>query len=417
MIEKIRINKMKNICLAVTVLFGILPAMIGCNSKSEPKEYNIQGSISGNIDGKMVYLKNSEDRKIIDSTLAKDDRFEFKGQVDYPQLFNIVIAKNDTPARPGYPIYQPVIPVFVENSNIQINATLDSIPQEDYMYSGGYNYNHVKINGSASQEVYRDFLKGYQPLADERSNIFMNEYIKYLNPEKGEKKGPVSEGVAIVTKIDHAAEKRDSYVKKFIKDHDDAVGIYVAKDKLSSFSVKEIDEIVAGFSPELINSKAGGSLKEKAEEVKKTAAGAKYADFSFNDEKGNPVKLSEHLGKGKYVLLEFWASWCGPCRADIPHLKEVYEMYHPAGFEVVSVSMDDDQSKWLQAINEEKMTWLQVSDLKAFEGDLSKLYNFNGIPTCLLIDPDGNIVTRNMRGSWMDKKLIELYGNKFGEQF
>jgi hypothetical protein len=79
--------------------------------------------------------------------------------------------------------------------------------------------------------------------------------------------------------------------------------------------------------------------------------------------------------------------------------------------------MDDDKAKWLKAIKDEKMSWLQVSDLKAFKGNLSKLYNFNGIPTCVLIDPTGNIVTRNMRGSWMDKKLIDLYGNKFGDKF
>lgn len=402
----------------IGIVFSLITVFQSCNSKSGPQNYDIKASISGDIDGKMVYLKSSEDKnQILDSVMAKDGKFEFKGHVGYTQLCNIVIAKNDTPSRQGYPLMQPVIPVFIENADIQISALLDSIPQEDYIYSGGYNYNKVDIKGSASQVEYRVFLKGYQPLANVRSDLFINEYIKYLNPEKGKKKGPVSEGVSIVTKLDQAADQRDAYVKKFIKEHDDAVGLYVAKDKLSSFSVKEIDEIVAGFSPEIMNSKAGELLTEKANEVKKTASGAQYADFSFNDDKGNPVKLSEYLGKGKYVLLEFWASWCGPCRADIPHLKEVYDLYHPSGFEVISVSMDDDKAKWLKAINDEKMTWLQVSDLKAFKGDLSKLYNINGIPTCLLIDPDGKIVTRNMRGSWMDKKLIELYGNKFGNKF
>lgn len=400
------------------VLFFSLLINTGSIAQSNKDKYTINGNIAGKANGKMVYLKSADNaRKNLDSTKIKNGRFTFIGQVDYPQVYNIVIDKNDTPARKGYPLYQPVIPVFVENSNIQIAAILDSIPQEDYIYYGGYNFKNVDIKGSASQKEYMSFLNGYQPLADKRSNLFMDEYIKYLNPEEGEEKGPVSEGVAIVTKLDVAADKRDAFVKKYIIDHNNMVGLYVAKDKLPAFSVKEIDEILASFSPALMNSSAGKALQMKATEVKKTASGADYAEFSFNDDKGNTVKLSDVLGKGKYVLLEFWASWCGPCRADIPHLKEAYSLYHPEGFEVVSVSMDDDKAKWLQAIADEKMTWTQVSDLQAFKGDLSKLYNFNGIPTCLLIDPNGKIVTRNMRGSWMDKKLIELYGNKFGSKF
>lgn len=408
---------MKKIGLYFSLI--ILLLIQSCHSQNAPAGFTINGKITGGTDGKMVYLQSAENGKVnLDSTILKDGNFQFKDTVDYPQLYNIIIAKNDTPEQKGYPLLQPVIPVFVENGDIQISAMLDSIPKQDYLYYGGYNYNNVDIKGSESQKIYREFLKVYQPLADARMNLFMDEYIKYLNPEKGEKKGPLSNGVSIVTKIDLAAEKRDAYVKEFIKEHkNDMVGLYVAKDKLSSFSVKEIDDILAGFSSEIMNSEAGATLKEKAKEVKKTSSGAQYADYSFNDDKGNPVKLSDYLGKGKFVLLEFWASWCGPCRADIPHLKEVYSLYHPAGFDVISVSMDDNKSKWLEAIKEEGMTWPQVSDLKAFKGDLSKLYNFNGIPTCLLIDPNGKIVTRNMRGSWMDKKLIELYGNKFGDKF
>lgn len=381
--------------------------------------FTIKGSIKGNAGGKKVYLRLADDSKNnLDSTILKNGNFEFKGHVDYPKLYNIIIAKNDTPYRQGYPLFQPVIPVFVENSNIQIAAILDSIPLQDFNNNRGYNYKNVAIKGSKSQETYLDFLKGFQPLGDIASNLFMNDYINYLNPKKGEKKGPVSEGVRIATEIEQARANRETYVKKFIKNHsDDMVGLFVAKDRLSSYSVNEIDSILNYFSPNIVKTNAWQSLKKEADEVKKTAEGAQYADFSFKDEKGNPVKFSDYLGKGKYVLLDFWASWCGPCRADIPHLKEVYEMYHPEGFEIISVSMDEDKESWIKAINDEGLTWLQVSDLQAFDGDLSKLYNFNGIPTCILIDPNGNIVTRNMRGSWMDKRLIELYGNKFGDKY
>src|SRR5699024_299911 len=139
----------------------------------------------------------------------------------------------------------------------------------------------------------------------------------------------------------------------------------------------------------------------------------KFPNLTLKNPEGNTIKLSDYVGKGKYVLLNFWASWCGPCRADIPHLQEVYNLYHPEGFEIISISMDENKDDWLEALDEEQMKWLQISNLKGFEDSVSKLYNFRGIPTDILVGPEGYIITRNMRGSWMDKKLIELYGNKF----
>ena len=411
MTHTLKLGTLLIVLVAITSVAFIRPG--------EVKAFVIKGAIDGNADGNMVYLKSAEKKGgIIDSTVISNGRFQFNGKVEYPRLYNIVIVKNDKPVAPGRPVYQPVIPVFVENANIEINAVLDSIALEDYIYYGSYNYNTVTIKGSSSNDRYMSFLDQYGPLAKKRSDIFMNEYIPYLNPVKGKQKGPVSEGIKIVTKIDKAAAQRDAYVMRFIRDNNNnMVGLYVAKDKLSAFSVTQIDEIISSLSPKLMQSEAGKILLEEAQKVKKTAQGAPYADFSFKDDQGNSVNLSDYLGKGKYVLLEFWASWCGPCRADLPHLKEVYERYHPKGFEVISISMDDDKAKWLKAVDEEKMKWLQVSDLKAFQGDLSKLYNFTGIPTCVLISPDGKIVTRNMRGSWMDKKLIELYGNQFGNKY
>lgn len=409
---------MRNLIMCV-VGTAFLSLSIGCDSQKVPDHFTLNGTITGNTTGKKVYLRLAENRKVnLDSTVIKDGRFVFTDTTLTPRLYEIVIKKSDTAADPHRPSYQPVIPVFVQNAVIDIAAELDSIPTEDHLYYGDpYSYENVSIKGSDVNDIYLEFVSGYNTLAKKRTEAFF-KYIDYLNPGEGKQKGPVSEGIALVTKIDESAATRDAYVKEFVKkNHDNVVGAYVAGQKLSAFSVNDIDSILGSLSPEVMATDAGKQLTKKAIEVKKTATGAPFADFAFNDNKGNPVKFSEYLGKGKYVLIDFWASWCGPCRADIPHLKDVYKLYHPAGFEVISVSMDDDKAKWLKAIDEEQMAWLQVSDLKAFSGQLSKLYNFNGIPTCVLVDPEGKIVTRNMRGSWMDKKLIELYGNKFGDKF
>lgn len=376
--------------------------------------FTISGNVTGAADGRKVYLRADDDAygKFRDSTVLKNGAFQFKGNIAYPQLFSIVFGREPKQR------FSAVLPLFVENKKISISAPLDSnLTELELNYAGGYPFEKVKVKGSASHDLFMKFNAGYEPLKKSNSQAF-DAYIKYLNPGKDKQKGPISEGIKLVEGVDVAKAGLLSYVRNFIKENNaSAVALYVAKKNIGSFTAKEIDQVLASLSSELKASAGGKSLIEKAAVVKKTAVGSKFADFAFNDKDGNPVKLSDHVGKGKYTLLEFWASWCGPCRADIPHLKEAYELYHPAGFEVISISMDDDKAKWLKAIADEQMSWMQVSDLKAFTGDFSKIYNFNGIPTCVLVGPDGEIITRNMRGLWMDKKLIELYGNKFGAKF
>jgi thiol-disulfide isomerase/thioredoxin len=377
------------------------------------KGFTLSVTVPKSADGRKVYLRSDDaPGKALDSAVVENGAFQFTGSVPYPQFYNLVFKKLEKQR------FASAIPVFVENNKITVSAPLDSNATEmEILYAGGFPYEKIKVTGSASHDLFLKYAAGYEPLKAIQSKAF-DAYIAYLNPGQGKEKAPISVGIKLVDAIDIAKENTLNYVKKFIKNNSSTpVALYVAKKNIGSFSAKEIEDVLASLSPALKSSVGGKSLIEKADVIKKTAVGAKYVDFAFNDKDGNPVKLSERISKGKYTLLEFWASWCGPCRADIPHLKEAYELYHPAGFEVISISMDDDKDKWLKAISEEKMTWLQVSDLQAFKGDFSKIYNFNGIPTCVLIGPDGEIVTRNMRGLWMDKKLIALYGNKFGDKF
>ena len=397
--------------IVITLIFVVVAVKL-CGAQTKANQYTISAELVGNVDGKMVYLRSSaDDKSTIDSTSVKDGKFTFIGHVDYPQFFNIIIVKN----KDDYG--QPIIPLFVENSKITISAVLDSIPKQGYNQYGFYHYNAVKISGSKSQDKYASFLKNYAPLSNRKNELFMVEYNQVLDAQKNNVHRPISEKLSNATKTDEAQKERDVYVRKFILDNsDNMVGLYIAKDYLTLFSQKEINQILQNFTPEIINSEAGKSFASKASEVRKSAPGAKFIDFAFKDSKGKTIKLSDRLGKGKFVLLEFWASWCVPCRAEIPHLKEVYKLYHPLGFDMISVSMDTDKEKWLKAVQDERMDWLQISDLKGLKGGVSKLYNFYGIPACFLIDDKGYIVGTEMRGAWLDKKLIELYGNKFASK-
>jgi len=383
--------------------------------------YLITARITGDANGKKVFLYSEADRKKpVDSTTIVNNKFELKGSVSYPSFFTLKVMKMaDSGEKPGRPVYQPVIPIFIENTKIRIAAELDSIPDELKLMMRTYSYRNIEITGSRLNDIYLSFMEKKNALDSKRSDIFMNEYIPYLNPKKGEEKGPLSKGVEIVSRIDKAAEERDAFVKQFAgKNHDNYVGLYVAGSSLAQFTGPDIDELLSVFQKGgLLSTEPGIQFVEKAGKAKKTAIGSKYVDLDVQDQNGKPVRFSDFVAKGRYVLLEFWASWCGPCKADIPHLKEVYELYHPEGFDIVSVSVDENRDAWIKAIGEFGLTWPQVSDLKAFKGDVTGTYGITGVPTCILLGPDGTIITRNMRGSWMDKKLIGLYGNKFGSHY
>jgi len=404
---------MKTIKIFGTALFAAF-IISGCSNKG----YKIEGAIAGDANGKKVFLYSDAGNKPVDSLVIENNKFTFKGEVEYPALYKIKIIKNPPPEpNARRMVYQPVIPFFIENAVISISANLDSIPDEYKSRVNSYTYKDIKIEGSALNGLYLTYSAKKKVYDSKRSDI-VDEYIRYLNPSQGETKGKISQGVEIVTRVDQAAAERDAFVKQFVKENNNNyIGLYSAYNALGSFSVSDIDELLATINPELLLSKPGVKFIERANEVKKTAVGSKFFDLDLVDHKGNSVKLSDYVGKGKYVLLEFWASWCGPCTADIPHLKEVYKLYNPEGFQIVSVSLDDNKEAWIKGIEEFKLEWTQVSDLKAFKGDVAKIYGIAGVPTCILTGPDGNIITRNMRGSWMDKKLIVLYGNKFGKEY
>ncbi len=145
--------------------------------------------------------------------------------------------------------------------------------------------------------------------------------------------------------------------------------------------------------------------------AKKTGIGATALEFTQNDTLDIPVSLSSF--RGKYVLLDFWASWCGPCRAENPNLVKSFNHYKDKGFNVLSVSLDKPGNKdlWMKAIHDDKLTWTHVSDLAFWNNAVAKMYGINSVPSNFLIDPQGKIVGRNLRGEELNKKLAEIWSN------
>lgn len=174
----------------------------------------------------------------------------------------------------------------------------------------------------------------------------------------------------------------------------------------TTFGKKKTTELFEQFSEQNKNSKYGQKIANYIELNKEPKIGEQFADFDMADQNGNSQKLFET--KGKAVLLEFWSSWCGPCRKENPNLVKTYETFKSKGFEIFAVSLDDDRNSWLKAIEKDSLNWKHVSDLKGDENEASLIYGITGIPDNFLIAENGEIIGRNLRGEKLNQKLTEI---------
>ncbi|HJY13009.1 MAG TPA: TlpA disulfide reductase family protein, partial [Flavobacterium sp.] len=178
------------------------------------------------------------------------------------------------------------------------------------------------------------------------------------------------------------------------------------------FDAIEMEKIFGTINPSLRETYFGKQVAERIASVKKTQEGVQAADFSQPDVTGKIVKLSDY--KGKYVLIDFWASWCAPCRRENPNLVKAYAQYKDKGFQILGVSLDKaaDKAKWIKAIADDRLTWTQVGDLKGWENAAAQLYEVKAIPMNFLIDPTGKIIAKELRGESLDEKLKQIFEAK-----
>lgn len=173
-------------------------------------------------------------------------------------------------------------------------------------------------------------------------------------------------------------------------------------------SVEGKKELIAGANEYTKSLPIYKVIAEQIDKLEKTSVGKPFTDFTMEDAEGNKVSLSDYVGKGKYVLVDFWASWCGPCRAEMPNVVEAYKKFGGDNFEIVGVSLDSKKDDWLKAIKDMNLSWKHMSDLKAWECEGSKKYGVNGIPATVLFDREGVIIARDLRGEELQSKLEEL---------
>jgi peroxiredoxin len=238
-------------------------------------------------------------------------------------------------------------------------------------------------------------------------NSVINVKINTENTRRAEVSGSSVNDLFVA--YHQAAQSEDFKIDSFIAANPSSiVSAYILyRDYSYRLGKEEIDAYVALLDSSLYDTQYVEVLNDLSALLERIAIGKPAPDFEAPDADGNIVKLSDRLGKG-YVLIDFWASWCGPCRRENPNIVKVYNQYKSKGFDVFGVSLDKDKEAWLKGIAEDKLTWTHVSDLRFWDSAPAKLYGVRAIPSNVLVDKDGVIVARNIRGEQLGKTLAEL---------
>ncbi|WP_066628209.1 TlpA disulfide reductase family protein [Labilibacter marinus] len=346
----------------------------------QPTSYTITGTIEGVTEGKAI-LQNIVDGRPapIDTAEIVEGKFTFTGTAAEPELYLIFVAENRTP-----------IVFFGENANINITAD-------------PANMQEAEITGSEITDTYLAFVKG----------VPGNDRMKQmdLDYQAAMSRGDQAAMEDMKNEVNELMEEQKAYFLDFIKNNTNSVvGAHMALQAISEFSYDEFKDLVGQFETSLGESKYVADLKKalepmaKAEEAAKaTEIGAIAPDFTLETVDGEKVALSSL--KGNYLLVDFWASWCKPCRAENPNVVKAYGEYASKGFDILSVSLDRDAAAWKKAIGDDGLTWTQVLDA---DGSVANSYGVTGIPFTLLLDKEGKIVAKNLRGPALEEKLAEL---------
>ena len=363
------ITDMKKLMFIAALMLAVLP------TEAQQVKYTINGISKEN--GKTVVLRDRQTSQIVDSAVVANGKFSMTGNAEKNAYMGMAVKDADW-----------FVMMFNDGTPVTVNlndSTLKGSPMNERLTR----YD-IEINAP-----YGNYMKKVQSMSEE---------------EREKKKVELTGGLMIaVMKMMEGVEKvfkdeRESLIPvAFLSEYQEMLG----QDKLDS---------VLATKPVWANHPIAKSLvdyfnHQKAQETKKNAfIGQQFTDLEEADTDGKMHKLSEFVGKGKWVLVDFWASWCGPCMQEMPNVVAAYEKYHAKGFDVVGLSFDNKKEPWLKAIADQKMPWTHLSDLKGWRTVASSVYDVNSIPDNLLIDPQGKIVARGLRAQGLQNKLKEIFG-------
>ena len=358
--------------------------MAACSSGPH---YVINGKIEG-ADSVKFLLQIREAGKIVtmDSAVAYKGSFKMKGgAVKYPDL--VLLSAQVTPRDPRMRTQ-----FYLENTEITITGKLDSL------YG-------AKITGSKTMDEYNGFVNSFDVIDKKFTKINKDYQI-------AEQSGDTAKVAQLKKEIEAGQKEMIQLQKDFVKNNPASFAApMILSGIIPEMEGSEIVTYITAMDTAVANTEIARTLKAYAEKMNAVAVGQKAPDFTLNDPEGNPVSLYSKLGS-KLLLIDFWAAWCGPCRQENPNVVKLYKEFNKKGFDVFGVSLDRTKDAWVKAIADDKLTWTHVSDLQYWNNAAAKLYGIGAIPANFLLDENGVIIGRNLRGEALSNKVKEVLGGK-----
>ncbi len=341
--------------------------------------FTINGIVRGMDSGWIYFSHYDSARDFKDSVRIKQQQFTYTGKVSAPSQFFMWVRTSKGMQQ---------IDLFVEDTLINMQVNKDTMI-------------NTVITGSPVEDQFIEYKKALKPIMDKTMQL----YGAYDDARSAGNKPAMD---SIEKLMDNVDKEKQDMVKGFVeKNPSSIIGAWaVSTTFLYEPDLKLLEEFYGKFSPSVQQCKYAKTIKKEIDVEEKLQPGMVAPEFTQNDTTGKPVALSSF--RGKYLLVDFWASWCHPCRNENPNVVAAYKKYKDKNFTILSVSFDKNKANWEKAINDDGLMWTQVCDLKAWENEAGQLYGIKAIPSNYLLGPDGKILAHNLRGEELVKKLAEV---------